>query len=174
MNVARELRHFRRKVRRATRWRSWPVSRQVAVGVWIPILVLAFIVGTGPHSSSASVTAARTAAAAASQWTPPSTLDPSLLRAAQADAQSSISSAGIAPAAAPGLSTGGFSSAEQLLLIERAQAQQRALHTNWMSLKLTRLETQVAGLRQVVLGASARQLAKQRGVLTRWNAYRTR
>jgi hypothetical protein len=36
------------RARRRLRWRNWPLHSKVGVGVWIPVLIVAFLVYTGP------------------------------------------------------------------------------------------------------------------------------
>lgn len=54
-----EPRALRRKIRRAFHVRSWPWRTKLAVGAWIPAIILALALFTGPNrpSSAADTTA---------------------------------------------------------------------------------------------------------------------
>jgi hypothetical protein len=41
--------HVRRHLRRAFTVRSWPIRRKIAVGAWIPTVIVALILFTGPN-----------------------------------------------------------------------------------------------------------------------------
>jgi len=47
-------RRMRRKLRKATRVRDWPRRTKIAVGAWIPAIVLALALFTGPNRSAGS------------------------------------------------------------------------------------------------------------------------
>ena len=44
-----ESRRIGKQVRRALRFRKWPLRRKVAVGIWVPVLVVALALLTGPN-----------------------------------------------------------------------------------------------------------------------------
>jgi hypothetical protein len=54
-----ELRRMRRRTRQAMRIREWPWRRKVALGAWVPVGIVAFLLFTGPNGSpsGAEVTA---------------------------------------------------------------------------------------------------------------------
>jgi hypothetical protein len=49
-----QLRRMRRRARHSMRFREWPWRRKVALGAWIPVLVVAFVLFTGPNKSSST------------------------------------------------------------------------------------------------------------------------
>ena len=62
------LRDVRRNVRRALRWRKWPVRRRIAVGVWVPGAIAGFVLTTGPFRAQAQSRA--TTATTVEPWKP--------------------------------------------------------------------------------------------------------
>jgi hypothetical protein len=50
-------RQLRRQLRNAMNVRGWTLRRKIGVGVWIPVLVVAFALFTGPSRSSGSASA---------------------------------------------------------------------------------------------------------------------
>jgi hypothetical protein len=50
-----QLRRMRRRLRSTFRVSQWPWRRKVAIGAWLPVAILAFVLFTGPnHSSTAT------------------------------------------------------------------------------------------------------------------------
>ena len=45
---------LRRQIRRAANVRGWTLRQKVAVGVWIPVLIVAFALFTGPNRASSA------------------------------------------------------------------------------------------------------------------------
>jgi len=50
-------RQLRRRFRRAMNVRNWSMRQRIAVGVWIPVLVVAFALFTGPFRTSGAASA---------------------------------------------------------------------------------------------------------------------
>jgi len=46
-----QLRRMRRQTRQAMRIRDWPWRRKVAVGAWVPVALVGFVLFTGPNGS---------------------------------------------------------------------------------------------------------------------------
>ncbi len=59
-----------RQARRALRFRKWPLRRRIAVVAWIPVVVLWFLLYTGPNSAANSAPHVTTTTRA---WVPPPT-----------------------------------------------------------------------------------------------------
>ena len=53
-------RQLRRKLQRAASLRTWTLRQKIAVGVWIPVLVVALALFTGPNRSSSAASAPAT------------------------------------------------------------------------------------------------------------------
>jgi hypothetical protein len=51
-----QLRRMRRRTRQASRVRDWPWRRKVAIGAWVPVAVVAFVLFTGPNGSPSGAT----------------------------------------------------------------------------------------------------------------------
>src|SRR4051794_29281598 len=47
-----QLRRIRRRVRHTFRMREWPWRRKVAVGAWLPVLIVGFVLFTGPNQAA--------------------------------------------------------------------------------------------------------------------------
>ena len=65
MNVNR----LGRQARRSLRFRKWPLRRRIAVIAWVPVLVLWFLLYTGPNSAANTEPVAATTTT--TEWTPP-------------------------------------------------------------------------------------------------------
>ncbi len=51
------MRRLRRQLRHALNVRRWSIRQKIAVGIWIPVLVAAFVLFTGPNRSSGAASA---------------------------------------------------------------------------------------------------------------------
>jgi len=58
-----------RQARRSLRFRKWPLRRRIAVIAWVPVLLLWFLLYTGPNSAANSAPAPATTTT--TEWTPP-------------------------------------------------------------------------------------------------------
>jgi hypothetical protein len=65
------MRAVRRQARRATRVGKWPLHTKFAVGAWIPVLIVAIALYTGPNRRSAAAPAPTTTTTAAPVLVPP-------------------------------------------------------------------------------------------------------
>jgi hypothetical protein len=64
-----DLNRLGRQARRSMRFRKWPLRRRIAVIAWVPVLVLWFLLYTGPNS--AANTEPGPATTTTTEWTPP-------------------------------------------------------------------------------------------------------
>jgi hypothetical protein len=67
-----DLNRLGRQARRSLRFRKWPLRRRIAVIAWVPVLVLWFLLYTGPNS--AANTEPGPATTTTTEWTPPPSL----------------------------------------------------------------------------------------------------
>jgi hypothetical protein len=57
-----QLKRMRRRVRHSLRVQEWPWRRKVAIGAWLPVFIVGFVLFTGPNrTSSATDVAAKPA-----------------------------------------------------------------------------------------------------------------
>src|SRR5690349_12198518 len=52
----KQVRRFRRRTRQAMRVRDWPWRRKIAIGAWIPVALVAFVLFTGPNGERSAAT----------------------------------------------------------------------------------------------------------------------
>ena len=69
-------RQLRRQLRNALNVRRWSLRQKIGIGVWIPVLIVAFALFTGPSRSSGSASAESTATTTTTVAGPMPTLEP--------------------------------------------------------------------------------------------------
>jgi hypothetical protein len=65
------VRRMRRRTRQILRFHEWPWRRQVALGVWVPVAVVAFFLFTGPNGASSATPPPTTRPATVTTVKPP-------------------------------------------------------------------------------------------------------
>jgi hypothetical protein len=86
------MRAVRRQLRRLTHVAKWPLHTKFAVGAWIPVLVVAVALYTGPNRRSAAASVPTTTSTAAPVVAPPaaSNVGPQIQTAADKATQAAI------------------------------------------------------------------------------------